>query len=367
MNNKMIKKNFCPAPWTEVYIGHDTIGPCCVNSEIYKGTNPQEYLKSGILKELKKEFLTGSRPDSCYACWSAESAGVRSVRQSQTTRGSKLQRISLAITNKCNFKCRMCNPVDSSAWGADKKALHTFKRFYKDIERYENVTKFKDDYASIDWIIEQCKTNKLLINLLGGEPFISLGFLYFLKKVEEYNLYDNISLVITTNLSVIKYKRVDFITELSKFKSLDVYASIDGCFKVGEYIREGFDFTKFHNNLLEMKSLVNYFSVTLQVYNIYHMPTLYKYADTLGIKINLNYIFDPVFLKVEILTKSEREKILDYYKSVNFNNKDIINVLKTGDDYSSQRDKYRDYTDSLDKIWNKNIKDYIPELSSLSH
>ena len=187
------------------------------------------------------------------------------------------------------------------------------------------------------------------------------------SKLLFIDINDNISLVITTNLSVIKYKRVDFITELSKFKSLDVYASIDGCFKVGEYIREGFDFTKFHNNLLEMKSLVNYFSVTLQVYNIYHMPTLYKYADTLGIKINLNYIFDPVFLKVEILTKSEREKILDYYKSVNFNNKDIINVLKTGDDYSSQRDKYRDYTDSLDKLWNKNIKDYIPELSSLSH
>ena len=329
MTSKINRKNFCPAPWTEVYIGHDTMGPCCVNSEIYKGINPQEYLKSDTLKKLKKEFLMGSRPDSCYACWSAESAGVRSVRQSQTTRGSKLQRISLAITNKCNFKCRMCNPVDSSAWGVDKKALHTFKKFYKDVEKYENIIKFEDDYANIDWIIEQCKTNKLLINLLGGEPFISVGFLYFLKKVEEYDLYDNISLVITTNLSVIKYKRVDFITELSKFKSLDIYASIDGCFKVGEYIREGFDFTKFHNNLLAMKSLVNYFSVTLQVYNIYHMPTLYKYANTLGIKINLNYIFDPVFLKVEILNEEERNKVLDYYKSVNFNNKDIIKGRKS--------------------------------------
>ena len=367
MTSKINRKNFCPAPWTEVYIGHDTMGPCCVNSEIYKGTNPQEYLKSDTLKKLKKEFLMDSRPDSCYACWSAESAGVRSVRQSQTTRGSKLQRISLAITNKCNFKCRMCNPVDSSAWGVDKKALHTFKKFYKDVEKYENIIKFEDDYANIDWIIEQCKTNKLLINLLGGEPFISVGFLYFLKKVEEYDLYDNISLVITTNLSVIKYKRVDFITELSKFKSLDIYASIDGCFKVGEYIREGFDFTKFHNNLLAMKSLVNYFSVTLQVYNIYHMPTLYKYANTLGIKINLNYIFDPVFLKVEILNEEERNKVLDYYKSINFYDKRIFKILEEGDDCTYERDKYKEYTDSLDKLWNKNIKDYIPELSSLSH
>ena len=48
-----------------------------------------------------------------------------------------------------------------------------------------------------------------------------------------------------------------FLTSTSVF--LDVYASIDGCFKVGEYIREGFDFTKFHNNLL-LSVLQKYFS-----------------------------------------------------------------------------------------------------------
>jgi len=367
MNNKIVKKNFCPAPWTEVYINWDSYGPCCVNNQIYKGLDPEAYLKSKELKELKKQFLTGSKSSSCNACWSAEDAGMESVRQTQTTIGSKLQRISLKITNKCNFKCRMCNPVDSSAWGVDKKALHIFKNFYKDIARYENITKFEDDYTNIDWIIEQCRYKKLLINFLGGEPFISLGFLYFLKKVEEYNLYDNISLVITTNLSVTKYRGIDFTKELKKFKKLDIYASIDGCYRVGEYIREGFNFTKFHNNLLAMQPLITHFSLTAQIYNIYNMPTIFNYANSLGVKVTLNYLYDPLFLKIEILTKEEREKVLEYYDSVNFTNKNIINILKTGDDYSSQRDKYKDYTDSLDKLWNKNIKDYIPELSSLSH
>ena len=359
-------KNFCPLPWTEVYIGHDTTGPCCINTELYNSTDVSDYLKSEELKTLKKEFLKGNKPESCRYCWDTEKAGMTSVRQSQTTKGSKLQRVSLAITNKCNFKCRMCNPVDSSAWGSDITATKILYGNRYDRKK-EKFIKHKDDYASIDWIIDQCKKEKLLVNLLGGEPFISPGFLYFLEQVNKYNLYDNISLVITTNLSVVKYKRIDFIQELSKFKSLDIYASIDGCFKVGEYIREGFDFKKFHNNLVAMKDLINFFSVTLQVYNIYHMPILYKYADTLGIKINLNYLVGPVFLKVEILNEEERNKVLDYYKSVNFNNKDIINVLKTGDDYTNYREKYVSYTNSLDKLWNKNIKDYIPELSSLSH
>ena len=359
-------KNFCPLPWTEVYIGHDTTGPCCINTELYNSTDVSDYLKSEELKTLKKEFLKGNKPESCRYCWDTEKAGMTSVRQSQTTKGSKLQRVSLAITNKCNFKCRMCNPVDSSAWGSDITATKILYGNRYDRKK-EKFIKHKDDYASIDWIIDQCKKEKLLVNLLGGEPFISPGFLYFLEQVNKYNLYDNISLVITTNLSVVKYKRIDFIQELSKFKDLDIYASIDGCFKVGEYIRQGFDFKKFHNNLVAMKDLINFFSVTLQVYNIYHMPILYKYADTLGIKINLNYLVGPVFLKVEILNEEERNKVLDYYKSVNFNNKDIINVLKTGDDYTNYREKYVSYTNSLDKLWNKNIKDYIPELSSLSH
>ena len=42
-------------------------------------------------------------------------------------------------------------------------------------------------------------------------------------------------------------------------------------------------------------------------------------------------------------------------------------MLETGDDYTTYRAKYIEWTDTLDKLWNKNIKDYIPELSSLSH
>ena len=119
MSNKIDMKNFCPLPWTEVYIAHDTTGPCCINTELYNSTDVADYLKSEELKTLKKEFLKGSKPDSCSYCWDTEKAGITSVRQSQTTRGSKLQRVSLAITNKCNFKCRMCNPIDSSAWTTD--------------------------------------------------------------------------------------------------------------------------------------------------------------------------------------------------------------------------------------------------------
>ena len=365
MSSKIDMKNFCPLPWTEVYIAHDTTGPCCINTELYNSTDVTDYLKSKELKTLKKEFLKGNKPESCRYCWDTEKAGMTSVRQSQTTKGSKLQRVSLAITNKCNFKCRMCNPVDSSAWGSDISATKILYGNRYDRKK-EKFIKHKDDYASIDWIIDQCKKEKLLVNLLGGEPFISPGFLYFLEQVNKYNLYDNISLVITTNLSVTKYKRIDFIQELSKFKDLDIYASIDGCFKVGEYIRQGFDFKKFHTNLVAMKDLINFFSVTVQIYNVYDLPTIYKYADRMGIKINLNYLVEPDFLQISVLNRDQRNKILKYYESKNFYNKDLYTALSNNIDNSKLYDNYISYNNSLDKLWNKNIKDYIPELSALT-
>ena len=53
MTSKINRKNFCPAPWTEVYIGFDSSGPCCVNYGIHKGLDPELYLKSKELKDLK--------------------------------------------------------------------------------------------------------------------------------------------------------------------------------------------------------------------------------------------------------------------------------------------------------------------------
>ena len=108
---------------------------------------------------------------------------------------------------------------------------------------------------------------------------------------------------------------------------------MDGCFKVGEYIREGFKFTKFHNNLVAMGSLITNFSTVLQVYNIYDMPTIFRYAEKMNVKVLINYMYDPTFLKVEILNKEERNKVLDYYKSINFYDKRIFKILEENMEY----------------------------------
>jgi hypothetical protein len=86
----------------------------------------------------------------------------------------------------------------------------------------------------------------------------------------------------------------------------------------------------------------------------------------MGIKINLNYLVEPDFLQISVLNRDQRNKILKYYESKNFYNKDLYAALSNNIDNSKLYDNYINYNNSLDKLWNKNIKDYIPELSALT-
>lgn len=351
---KGLPDSFCFKPWNEVYSHFDTSGPCCINYKLHNG-GFASYTSSPELTDLRNSFLRGEKHPSCSACWKTEAAGVRSVRQGDTNYSKKLNRISISLSNKCNFKCMMCNPEDSSSWSLDVSAC--------EIRGMEPVLNEKD-LSNIDWIIEKAKTSKIILTVMGGEPLICEEYLYLLEQIEKYNLFENISLVLTTNLSVLSYREVDHLKMFSKFSAVDIYASFDGVATVGEYIRYGFSSEKFENNLIKAKQFVNYFSTTIMLYNIYDLPNIFDYADKFGVSVNFNFLTDPYYLSVGVLSKSERDSVLNYYDEVGFKNEEIINLLNTIN-FIDAKSELVSYTRGLDTIWNRNILDYIPELKSI--
>ena len=361
-------QGFCLIPWFGIFIDSKSIGPCCVNYELSKSTDIESYLKSDELNNIKKEFLEGKKPISCNACWKAESVGVKSVRQEkskllieeQKTLLKTYHHFSIRISNKCNYKCRMCHPRYSSAWQLDKKASSLIQGTTYTAEPF-NLDNYK---KNIEYIINVAKKQIVNINILGGEPLISEEFLYLLDRTEKVSVRNNIILNINTNLSVDKYKNIDYKKEFSTFNAVVLHASIDGLEFVGEYIRKGFKQAIFDKNLHYFKKYIKHLNVTLQLYNIYDIPKIYKYAKDNNIDIILNYLTSPKYLSVSLLDSVERDNILKFYKSIDFYNQNVEASLTNENVSLKEIDSFIKYTDGLDSIWKTDFKKSIPELSN---
>ena len=360
---------FCLIPWFGIFIDSKTIGPCCVNYELSKSTDIESYLKSDELNNIKKEFLEGKKPISCNSCWEAEAVGIKSVRQEKAKvllkETKKLLKnychFSIRLSNKCNYKCRMCGPRYSSAWELDLKASSVrIDNVYSKAESFD-----LDSYKkNIQYIITIAQRQLTYINILGGEPLISDEFLYFLEKTKENNTRQNIVLNINTNLSVTSYKDTDYKKEFSTFKSVILHASLDGLENIGEYIRKGFKQAIFDKNLHYFKKYIKHLNVTLQLYNIYDIPKIYKYAKDNNIDIILNYLTYPKYLSVSLLDSVERDNILKFYKSIDFYNQNVEASLTNENVSLKEIDSFINYTDGLDSIWKTDFKKSIPELSN---
>lgn len=349
-----MNKSFCFKPWTELYSHFDKVGPCCVNYEIFKGSL-DDYSNSVELKNLRRSFLQGDKPASCKECWETEKAGLQSLRQRDNIRSKDLKTISISLSNKCNFKCRMCNSDDSSAWSKDLDACKI---------RQVIPTKTIQAFDKVDWILSKCKNTSMNVRVMGGEPFITDEFLHLIKEIDRLDLYDNIYLIITTNLSTLSYKGVDYLTYFDKFKNLDIYASFDGTYSVGEYIRHGFVYDKFVSNLSKAKKYINFLSVTLQLYNILDIPEIKSFADTYNLEIDYCFLTDPDYLRIENLSFDQRKQVLDYYSKVGFKDTQVFSVLNS-DIYIPKINTFLEYTQKLDSIWNKNFTQSIPRLAQI--
>jgi hypothetical protein len=166
-----VSPSFCILPWIHLSTrpnGHLRL--CCTaNASSAGATNDKKYggevgvLKSDagrpanlghidlleawnsdFMKRTRRMMLAGEIPASCQKCFKEESAGHRSKRiweteywsqrlevqemlRNTTEEGSVPPRIAyvdLRLGTKCNLKCVMCSPHDSSRWVQDWREIY---------------------------------------------------------------------------------------------------------------------------------------------------------------------------------------------------------------------------------------------------
>jgi len=399
MNDKN-KKVFCISPWIHLHTWpNEIVYPCCLTPRNFSvGSLKEQSLKEvwngEPMKALRRNMINGVKSESCRRCYAFEEAGQTSMRNTlneryqhhitevdKTSADGYYENLNLVywdfrFSNICNFKCRMCGPQLSTGWYEDTKKI--YKTLPIDIPHETDPDKLWKQIEPLFETVEE-------IYFAGGEPLIMEEHYRILKKLDEMKRYD-VRIRYNSNFSQLKYKSLDVLDLWPKFKSVEMYASIDGNGERGEFIRKGLSWNKFLKNRNELQNrapnvrfVINY---TLTVLNAFHAIDFHRDIFENRVIDNIddfmiNLAVDPQHLSVQILPKEHKIKletdinsyIKEYLEKNNANFtinhfKSLINFLHA-DDKQRLIPKFNEQMNTLDLIRNESWKKTFPEIAGI--
>ena len=185
-------------PWISIETSPiGTARPCCLAVDEITNTSGEKFLlttntlqeiyQSEYMQNLRAEFLSGSKPETCKRCWEEEAAGRTSKRINSRVRlkeyydkvdwknmtPDQLWFIDLKIGNICNLKCRICGSWSSSKWAQEEID------YLPDVNRKDHLayTYLKDGAWPRENALFWDNLKELLPNIkyfefTGGEPFL---------------------------------------------------------------------------------------------------------------------------------------------------------------------------------------------------
>ena len=242
----------------------------------------------------------------------------------------KIKFLEVGFGNYCNLACLSCNSTLSTTWHDDEVKLNSMSD--KSLQRLifpklDNI-RFEPNEKTL-------KTLEL-IKFTGGEPMINPEFIKFIDLVCEKGTPEKISLEIYTNCSYIPSPKL--LTNLIRFKEVQLNLSIDAYGSVNDYVRYG---SQWHgdgkqtvNNAMNFwleqgknnKNIRVIMSTTLSILNVFDVPELmenwvekYKNSgNSIIVNMYSNYdgffklqlAVDPSYINMNILPAEYYSEIL---------------------------------------------------------
>lgn len=288
------------------------------------------------MQSIRRQVLNNERPDECEPCFSLEDQGVESLRQRHIAGKIPEARINLypntpllevmpfeiptmelKLNNLCNLKCRMCHPMDSTAWNDWSEV----KDFYKaegnimyaivedhDLERKPFLDKFQDSpewWASLGKLLPYFRR----VEFAGGEPLMDPQHYRILDMLAPYG--HQIEIKYATNLNMLGKSNRTVWEYWPKFKSVAVNVSIDGIGSSYEYIRGNASWSELVNNIKQIQTIPNISrvvgAVTVQVSNVLVLDKIIEYfLNDLGIIFHTHRVEYPKLLSAQVLPQPLR-------------------------------------------------------------
>jgi sulfatase maturation enzyme AslB (radical SAM superfamily) len=208
------------------------------------------------------------------------------------------------LGNFCNSACIFCAPTSSSKMATEFKKLGLINDMPK--------KNWADNPVLLENFIKVLTQSKKIsyLHFLGGETLITPAFETMLTALIDAGMHKNVSIGLTTNLTVWPQKVIDLLVQ---YKEVNLGMSIECLHQANDYLRwpskidqvkiileKWVDLAKKHNWLIQIRSTPN-------ILSILHLKELYEYAFEKNIGIeSCNFLYNPKFMKISLLPNDFR-------------------------------------------------------------
>ena len=346
------------APWTHTYLSPQSERRlCCASREpaqnfkqyidTTEGTNeytPQtldEYWNSDNIRRIRRQMLNNQVPPECEVCdkkllnqdvykdyfthlfahkWQEV------VSSTDETGYTTMQPVSwdYRFSNLCNFKCRMCGPMLSSAWETEARKQNKIEPWMEKPVK-KQIETFQKDIVEQEFAtaVEQHRIEE--VYWVGGEPLMYEQHWRYMQRIIELGDGPGLYARYNTNLSRIDYRGIDLYSDiLDNIRDWQICASIDGTGDIGEYIRTGLDYEQWLANFEQglkhsrHKRMMR-IDFTLTLPGLFEVVNICKLARHLNVDILAKVTFaftpdiamSPLFLPRNLLERTVNEILIN--------------------------------------------------------
>jgi len=323
----------CILPWISIEttpLGN--VRPCCLYRDELPGIDLkthtlQEAFDSKAMRDLRRSFRRGEKPEGCRNCWREEDAGKKSKREYMlekfkdepvnysTNSGNDLVFIDLKLGNICNLKCRICGSWSSSKWAQEELDYEPDNKDHvaRDwLKRGQWPRKSPDFWDNMDELLPQIK----YFEFTGGEPWMIKQHFELLQRAVDRPLAQDIDIHYNTNTT--QFPKDPTIWQ--HFKHVQIAFSVDNTEERFEYERYGAKWKTANTNIKKVHALredgypiTTQLCCTWNVQNIYYLDEILSWADTMNFdSIHFNLMHDPWEFSLSRIPKGARSPVMLY-------------------------------------------------------
>jgi hypothetical protein len=326
----------CMAPWTHTYLSPQTERRmCCASREPaqsfeqyidtasgsgkYHPITLEEHWNSEHMRSVRRRMMAGETLPECDVC-NSKLLNTDVYRSYFNSLFGHKYEASMAATddsgyttvkpvswdyrfsNLCNFKCRTCGDMLSSAWESEQRTHNMLdytnpKNNWMRPEVREQISQFQDTQIEQEFAqaVEEHRVEE--IYWVGGEPLMYEQHWRYMKRIVELGDGKKVYARYNTNLSRVDYAGTNLYRDvLAHLRDWQICASIDGTGEIGEYIRTGLSYASWLENFKQGVAIARHrrqmrLDFTLTLPGMFEVKNIQDLAQELGVDILAKVIF----------------------------------------------------------------------------